>query len=88
MIRLDVNVLVYAFRREAEHHRVYAGWLAEVVAGTQDLALHDVSLTGFVRIVTNGRIMPTPAPMAAALEFVERLVSARRARWLSSGPAT
>lgn len=85
MILTDVNVLVYAFRREAEAHDRYAAWLADLVGGTEELGLHDAVLAGFTRVVTSGRIFATPAPTAAALEFVERLTTARRARWLS-GP--
>jgi len=83
----DVNVLVYAFRREAHDHERYATWLAEVVAGADELALHDHALLGVVRIVTNPRIMPKPAPISLALEFVARLQAATRARWLPAGPA-
>lgn len=87
MILPDVNVLVYAFRREAEGHERYAAWLAEAVAGGEEIALHDPALIGFVRIVTNPRIVPTPAPTALALDFVARIRAARRARWLPTGPA-
>jgi toxin-antitoxin system PIN domain toxin len=83
MILPDVNVLVYSFRREAENHERYASWLAALVAGADELALHDLPLLGFVRIVTNSRIVPTVTPTALALDFVARLRSARRARWLS-----
>jgi len=83
MILPDVNVLVYAFRREAQDHERYASWLAAVVAGGDELALHDLPLVGFVRIVTNSRIVPTVTPTALALDFVGRLRTARRARWLS-----
>lgn len=86
MILADTNVLVYAFRREAEHHDQYSAWLAELVAGSDELALHDLPLSGFVRIVTNPRIVASPAPTADALSFVDRLLGARRARWLPSGP--
>jgi len=84
----DVNVLVYAFRREADEHERYASWLADVVAGADELALHDHALLGVVRIVTNPRIMPKPAPISLALEFVGRLHTASRARWLPAGPAS
>lgn len=87
MILPDVNVLVYAFRREAERHDAYAAWLAAMVAGGEEIALHDAALTGFVRIVTNPRIVPTPAPTRLALEFVARLRTARRSRWLPAGSA-
>lgn len=88
MILPDVNVLVYAFRREATNHERYAQWLAEVVAGGDELALHDLSLVGLVRIVTNRRIVAAPAPLGAALDFVARLRAGRRVRWLPSAAAT
>lgn len=39
MILLDVNVIVYAYKREEEHHAHYADWLNDVAAGTETLAL-------------------------------------------------
>lgn len=86
MILPDVNILVYAFRREAPQHEVYAAWLTGLIGGKDSLALHDIPLLGLLRIVTNPRIVATPAPAALALAFVERLVRARRAYWLPSGP--
>ncbi|MBV9012957.1 MAG: PIN domain-containing protein [Pseudonocardiales bacterium] len=88
MILPDVNVLVYAFRREVEHHERYATWLARVVAGADELALHDTVLTAVARLVTNPKIFADPAPMSVALEFLARIREARRARWLPSGDAT
>jgi predicted nucleic acid-binding protein len=35
----DVNVLVYAYRREAQNHAAYASWLTAVVAGRDELDL-------------------------------------------------
>jgi toxin-antitoxin system PIN domain toxin len=84
----DVNVLVYAFRREADQHEVYASWLAGVVDGADELALHDMVLSGFVRIVTSPRFTDDPAPARAALDFVARLRGAARARWLPAGHQT
>lgn len=83
MILPDVNVLVYAYRREAERHDEYAAWLREVVAGADELALVDVVLTGFVRVVTNPRVVAVPAPTTAAPAFVDVLRSAPRVRWLA-----
>ncbi len=87
MILPDVNVLVYAYRREAERHDDYAAWLRQVVAGAEELALVDVVLTGFVRVVTNPRILAEPAPTTAALTFVNVLRSAPRVRWLAPSSA-
>lgn len=88
MILPDVTVLVRAFRQESPGHEQYATWLSRLVAGGDELGLHDVVLAGALRIVTNPRIYRDPAPAGAAREFLARVRSARRARWLSSGPAT
>lgn len=87
MILPDVNVLVYAFRREAVNHHHYAAWLSETVAGSE-LALSETVLTGVVRIVTSPRIMADPAPTPVALRFVEALRAAPRARPLVPTAAT
>ncbi|MGL5863111.1 MAG: TA system VapC family ribonuclease toxin [Phycicoccus sp.] len=88
MILADVNVLVYAYRREAEHHHSYAAWLAAMVAGQDELALVDHCLTGFLRVVTNPRIFADPAPGTEALTFVDRVRGARRGRPVAATPAT
>lgn len=85
MVLPDVNVLVFAFRREATGHSRYAAWLTDVVAGEEELALQDQSLLGFLRIVTNRRIFGEPAPAEAALKFIMRLRDAPRSRWLPAG---
>lgn len=83
LILPDVNVLVYAFHRDAPAHDVYGRWLAGRVVGEDELALADLSLTGFLRVVTNRRIFSDPAPMAEAPAFVGALRTAPRARALS-----
>ena len=83
MILPDVNVLVYAYRVEAERHDDYARWLGDVVRGSEELALVDTALTGFLRIVTSGRIFANPAPTSAAMEFVDRLRWSARGRLLA-----
>lgn len=88
MILPDVNVLVYAYREDAPHHSRYAAWLDSVVAGVEDLALVDVVLTGFIRVVTNPRVFADPAPTAEALKFVRALRSAPRSRLLSPSSAS
>lgn len=88
MILPDVNVLVYAYRREAEDHDAYAAWLTALVAGQDELALVDHCLTGFLRIVTNPRILADPAPISDALTFVDRLRDARRGRPVAATRAT
>jgi toxin-antitoxin system PIN domain toxin len=87
LILPDVNVLVYAFRREAKEHERYAAWLADTLAHSE-VALAETVLLGLVRVVTSPRIMADPAPTPLALEFVDALRSAPKARPLAPTPAT
>ncbi len=88
MIVPDVNVLVYAHRRDALQHERYADWLADVVAGMDELGLVEGALTGFVRIVTHPRIFGEPATSTEALAFVTALLGGRHARTLPATGAT
>lgn len=85
MILPDVNVLVYAFDGEAVDHRRYAAWFNGAVASGETLLLPDAVLTGFIRIVNNGRIYPSPAAVADAMHFA--LILRRHASGLAEGNA-
>jgi uncharacterized protein len=74
VILLDVNVLVYAYLEDADHHDVYRRWL-ESARLDEELLLPDTVLTGFLRIVTNRRLHPVPAPIAEALTFTTALTT-------------
>lgn len=87
MVLPDVNVLVYAYRRESPGHDRYAPWLIGVASGGEELALCEAVLTGFLRIVTNPRIYSDPAPSSHALGFVDALRGSVRISWLSANDA-
>jgi hypothetical protein len=69
----DVNVLVYAHRRDAERHDAYRGWLEDAVAGPAPFGLSDLVLSGFLRVVTHPRVFADPTPAAEAMGFVRAL---------------
>jgi len=73
MILCDVNVLVYAYRREAPDHQRYAQWLRDVVASDEAQGVSDHVLSGFVRVVTHPRVFKLPAPVDEALAFARAL---------------
>lgn len=87
MIVPDVNVLVYAFVEAADDHDRYHRWLTDVVSGSDELGLIDSVLVGFVRIVTNPRIISPAVSAPMALNFVDELRGAARVRMLDSSPA-
>ena len=80
MLMPDVNVLVYAHRRNEIWHEPYAQWLANMVDSAAPFSLSVLVAVGFVRIVTNPRIYADPTPLPVALAAVEQLASHPRCR--------
>lgn len=73
MILADVNVLVYAHRQDLPQHQRFSNWLGEEIESGRGLALCEVSLAGFLRVVTNARIFADPTPLDVALRSIEEL---------------
>jgi uncharacterized protein len=73
VILADVNVLVYAHRQDLPQYDRFSVWFGEEVESGHSFALCDASLTGFLRIVTNGRIFRDPTPLEEALRSIEEL---------------
>ena len=88
MILLDVNVLVYAYRRDAPQHEPWSRWLSARLADGSELGLAEPVLTGFLRIVTNPRIVRDPAPTGQALAFAQALLGGPRTRTVSGDRAS
>jgi toxin-antitoxin system PIN domain toxin len=70
---VDVNVLVYAHRPEAERSDDFRAWLDAARSADEPLALIDQVLAGFVRVVTHHAIFRDPTPLDVALDFVDVL---------------
>jgi uncharacterized protein len=86
MILCDVNVLVYAHRRDAARHAEYRRWLEDLVNGAGSFAASPLVLSGFLRIVTNPRVFRTPTPMETALRFTQELVDRENCVVVAPGP--
>lgn len=71
MILIDVNVLVYAHRADAPHHRDYLDWLEKTINSDLAYGVSDLVLSGFLRIVTHPRIFNPPSEIEAALAFAQ-----------------
>jgi uncharacterized protein len=65
----DVNVLVYAHRRDAPGHDDYRGWLEETLKGPVPYGISDLVLSGFLTVVTHPRVFRDPTPLPEALAF-------------------
>jgi hypothetical protein len=73
MILADVNVFVYAFRRDAVNHKEYLGWLEDCVGSDQAYGLADSVLAGFLRVATNPRVFKEPSSVDSALRFCDEV---------------
>lgn len=73
MVLLDVNVLVYAHREDAPHHREHLAWLETLIQSEQPYGLSDLVLSGFLRIVTHPSVFNPPSRMEKALAFTQEL---------------
>jgi len=69
MVLPDVNVLVAAYRDDAQEHASCRPWLEAVLAGDEAFAVSDLVLSGFLRVVTHPRIFALPSPPDQALAF-------------------
>lgn len=81
----DINVLIYAHREDAPEHDNYAAWLTSVAEGPAPFALSSVTLSGFLRIVTNPRIFQPSTPTDVAIAFCRELVARPNAAFIQPG---
>jgi toxin-antitoxin system PIN domain toxin len=74
MILPDVNVLIYAFRKDVSQHEICRSWLAGVVSSDARFGLSPVVLSAVVRVTTNPRAFKTPSAIEEAFGFCENLL--------------
>jgi toxin-antitoxin system PIN domain toxin len=73
MLLPDVNVLVYAHRRDLPEHPLHRRWLDGMLGADAAFAMADIVLSGFLRIVTNPRVFANPTPVDVAISFADEL---------------
>jgi uncharacterized protein len=71
MLCPDVNVLLYAFRRDSTAHSQYVDWLQQAMTGHEPVGVSELVLSAVVRLATNHRIYRQPSRTADVLEFCE-----------------
>ena len=75
MILPDVNVLIYAFRKEVPQHEVCRKWLDGVVLGDERFGISRLALSAVARITTHRRSYAIPSPIEDAFGFCEDLLN-------------
>lgn len=67
---IDVNILVQAHREDADQHLAVNSWLESVLREAGGLAVSELVLSGFLRVVTHPKVFKRPTPLGDALAFV------------------
>jgi toxin-antitoxin system PIN domain toxin len=67
---VDINLLIYAINKDAPHHSKAKKWLEDSLSSDEPFGFAWIVILGFLRIVTNGRIMPTPLTAEVAIDSV------------------
>jgi hypothetical protein len=87
MILIDVNVLVYAHREDADRHPNFHAWLENLLKAPSAFGISQQVLSGFLRVVTHPKVFSTPSPLKTALEFANLLRNHPRAVMVGPGPS-
>jgi toxin-antitoxin system PIN domain toxin len=82
----DVNILVYAHRKDTAHHAAARRWVESVIGSDHAYGMSELVVSGFVRIVTHPRIFDPPSPLGAALAFAEEVMTPAHAVRVVPGP--
>ena len=86
MLLADVNIYLYARRRESPRHQEYREWLERRLRGPEPFGVSELVLSSFLRIVTNHRVYKEPTPPEAACEFCNAILRAPAAVAVRPGP--
>ena len=68
---VDINLLIYAINKDTPHHSTAKKWIEDSLSSDEPFGFAWIVILGFLRIITNGRIMPTPLAPDVAIETVD-----------------
>jgi predicted nucleic acid-binding protein len=62
MILMDVNILVYAHRKDTGNHPAYRDWVEETINGGGAYGVSELVLSGFIRVVIHPKVLNVRHP--------------------------
>jgi toxin-antitoxin system PIN domain toxin len=86
MILPDINLLVYAYNRDAPHHAESRTWWEGLLNGTQSVGLPWAVVCGFVRLMTHPAVLVTPLGPERAVGHVRSWFDFPSVEVLEPGP--
>jgi toxin-antitoxin system PIN domain toxin len=85
LILPDVNVLIYAFRSDAQDHLKHKSWLESVISGPAAYGISPQVLSGAVRVCTHPRIFARPSAQRDTFAFCRALLDQPNATAITPG---
>jgi len=85
VIVIDANLLIYAYDRKSAFHARSRAWLQDMFAGATPVWLPWLSVTAFLRVLTNPRVPVQQRTLEQNLEIVDRWFEQPNVRLLSPG---
>jgi toxin-antitoxin system PIN domain toxin len=82
----DVNILVYAHRKDTAHHEAARRWVEAMLRSDRAYGMSELVLSAFIRVVTHPKVFRPPSPLAAALAFAEEVMTPAHAVRILPGP--
>lgn len=86
MIVPDINLLVYAYDRDAPHHDEAREWWEDCLSAHQPVGIPWVVVLGFVRIMTSRVVLVDPMEPGEALGHVQSWLERPQAHTVVPGP--
>jgi uncharacterized protein len=86
MILPDVNILIYAFRKDSQDHWRFREWVESAVNGPSAYAISPQVLGSFVRVVTHPRVFAHPSRVDEALAFCNAVMQQPHCNIIQPGP--
>lgn len=86
MLLPDVNICIYAMRRDSELHSAVSDWLTPRLTGDEPIGISELVLSSLVRITTNHQIFAEPSTPEQAMDFCTALRAAPSAVPVRAGP--
>lgn len=75
MIIPDINLLLYAYMEGAPFHQSSKKWLTKILSGTETVGIPWIVSHGFIRIITNPRVLELPLIPEIAVAHVQSWLS-------------
>jgi toxin-antitoxin system PIN domain toxin len=81
----DVNLLVYAYSKRSPWHETASRWWTTALNGTEGIGIATAVALGFVRLMSNAKVVDKPVRPEVLLRTVESWLDLPRVRLIGPG---